>query len=85
VFFYIFLFYGLLSEINVMYVLCMYVFLPAGDSFRFFSGDLSNDSRLAFARNGGGLGVWVTEITFKRHSMSSGMTRFDKAPVVISY
>jgi len=64
----------------------MYVCISAGwRQLSFFSGDLSNDSRLAFARNGGGLGVWVTEITFKRHSMSSGMTRFDKAPVVISY
>ena len=26
--------------------------------------------------------LWVTEMTFKRHSRSSGMTRFDRAPMI---
>jgi len=25
---------------------------------------------------------WVTEMTFKRHSRSSGMTQFDRAPTI---
>jgi len=25
---------------------------------------------------------WITEMTFKRHSRSSGMTRFDRAPMI---